>query len=185
MYIILYYCLQEIVSGVIDTSHGKSFLQAVWEHLGLILIPALKQSQKWGPVPKQRVNQFLFSMENYVEFLKSVCSIEETSKQDSQFAPCAGAQKSINDAVYLTLQAPVDLEGLSTSEGCITHARQPDTVAALEELVAQWCHQIEQVLVLQLTQHTVLKYSLSHVYRFWLRGVRCGKKPMTLGHWLS
>lgn len=64
--------LQEVVSGVIDVSDGTSFLQAVWEHLSLILIPALKQSQKWGPVPQQRVNQFFHLLENYVEFLKSM-----------------------------------------------------------------------------------------------------------------
>lgn len=64
--------LQEVVSGVIDVSDGTSFLQAVWEHLSLILIPALKQSQKWGQVPQQRVNQFFHSLENYVEFLKSM-----------------------------------------------------------------------------------------------------------------
>ena len=56
-----------------------------------------------------------------------------------------GAQKSINEAVYLTLESPVELEKLSTSEGCVTHARQLDTVTALEELVVQWCQQIEQV----------------------------------------
>ena len=56
-----------------------------------------------------------------------------------------GTQKSINEAVYLSLQTPLKLERLKTSEGCITHARQPDTVAALEDLVAKWCQQIEQV----------------------------------------
>ena len=141
---------QEIVSGVIDTSRGRSFLQAVWEHLGLVLIPALKQSQKWGPVPQQRVNQFLCSMENYVQFLKSIYVTygRDYNMIQSICSICAGAQRSINDAVYLTLQTSVELEKLSTSDGCITHARQPDTVAALEELVAEWCHQIEQVLLL-------------------------------------
>ena len=70
--------LQEVVSGVIDVSGGTSFLQAVWEHLSLILIPALRQSQKWGPVPQQRVNQFFHSLENYVEFLKSMSLISCT-----------------------------------------------------------------------------------------------------------
>ena len=59
------------MSGVLDVSDGTSFLQAIWEHLSLILIPAMKHSQKWGPVSQQRVNQFFYSLENYVEFLKS------------------------------------------------------------------------------------------------------------------
>ena len=59
---------------MIDTRDGTSFLQAVWEHLSLILIPALRQSQKWGPVSQQRVNQFLCSLDNYVDFLKSMLS---------------------------------------------------------------------------------------------------------------
>jgi dynein heavy chain len=65
----------EVVSGVIDTRDGTSFLQAVWEHLSLILIPALRQSQKWGPVSQQRVNQFLCSLDNYVDFLKSIYAV--------------------------------------------------------------------------------------------------------------
>ena len=56
-----------------------------------------------------------------------------------------GTQKSINEAVYLSVQTPLKLERLATSEGCIIHAKQPDTVAALEDLVAKWCQQIEQV----------------------------------------
>ena len=64
---------------------------------------------------------------------------------------CVGAQKSISEAVYLTLETPVELGRLSTSEGCVTHARQLETVAALEELVAQWCQQIEQVPVAALS----------------------------------
>lgn len=57
-----------------------------------------------------------------------------------------GAQKSIDEAVYLTLETPVELDRLKTSEGCISHAKQPETIAALEELVMRWCKQIEQVL---------------------------------------
>jgi dynein heavy chain len=62
--------VDEVVSGVIDTSDGTSFLHAVRHHLNLVLIPALRQSQKWGPVPQQTVNQFFCSLENYVDFLK-------------------------------------------------------------------------------------------------------------------
>jgi len=56
-----------------------------------------------------------------------------------------GAQQSIDDAVYLHLETVVELDKLKTSEGCITNARSPETVAALEELVTKWCQQIEQV----------------------------------------
>lgn len=63
----------------------------------------------------------------------------------SDFIDITGAQKSINDAVYLTLNTTAELNKLATSEGCMTCARQSDTVSALEELVAQWCQQIEQV----------------------------------------
>ena len=59
------------MSGVLDVSDGTSFLQALWEHLSFIIIPALRHSQKWGELSQQHVNQFLHSLENYVEFLKS------------------------------------------------------------------------------------------------------------------
>lgn len=135
------------MSGVLDVSDGTSFLQALWEHLSLIIIPALRHCQKWGTLSQQHINQFLHSLENYVEFLKSkllvmcamcayVCAYVYTH---------AGAQKSIDEAVYLILETPVELDRLKTSEGCISHAKQPETVAALEELVTKWCKQIEQV----------------------------------------
>lgn len=48
--------------------------------------------------------------------------------------------------MHLNLQSSVDLDRLSTAEGCISSARSADTVLALEELTAGWCAQIEQVL---------------------------------------
>ena len=59
---------------------------------------------------------------------------------------CAGAQESITDAVHLSLEVAMDLHTLSTSEGCITSAKQADTVDMLEELVSVWCQQVEHVL---------------------------------------
>ena len=41
----------------------------------------------------------------------------------------------------------MELDKLKTAEGCITNARSPEVVTALEELVTQWCQQIEQVCV--------------------------------------
>ena len=49
--------------------------------------------------------------------------------------------------MYLHLDTTVELDKLKTAEGCITNARSPEVVAALEELVTQWCQQIEQVCV--------------------------------------
>ena len=180
-------CVQEVVSGVIDTRDGTSFLQAVWEHLSLILIPALKQSQKWGPVSQQRVNQFLCSLDNYVDFLKSM--LPKYHNMCALRALCTGAQKSINEAVYLSLESPVELEKLSTSEGCVIHARQLDTVAALEELVLQWCQQIEQVytfcnLIVTMCNGQSNLCTLN-LPRCWQRGVRCVRKQMTPDLWLS
>ena len=57
-----------------------------------------------------------------------------------------GAQQSIDDSIYLNLETVVELDKLKTSEGCITNAPSPETVAALEELVTKWYQQIEQVL---------------------------------------
>ncbi len=57
-----------------------------------------------------------------------------------------GAQQSINEAVYLSLDTAVEVEKLRTSEGCITHSRIPEVVTSLEALVLTWCQQIEQVL---------------------------------------
>ena len=58
----------------------------------------------------------------------------------------SGSQQSIDEAVHLSLETGVDLDKLKTSEGCITHSRMTETVAALEDLVLGWCQQIEQVL---------------------------------------
>lgn len=56
------------MSGAIDASNG--LLQAIWEHFDLVLLPALRQSQKWGTVPHAAVSKFLGSLD-IVEFLKS------------------------------------------------------------------------------------------------------------------
>ncbi len=40
----------------------------------------------------------------------------------------------------------VDLSNVNTSNDCTAMAAVPDTVLALEDLVASWCKQIEQVL---------------------------------------
>ena len=57
-----------------------------------------------------------------------------------------GAQKSINDAVHLSMDTQVELSSLSTSEGCISASKTPETVTGLESLVAVWCQQVEDVL---------------------------------------
>lgn len=57
-----------------------------------------------------------------------------------------GAQQSINDAVRLSLTTPVDLLSLGTSDGCISAAKNTDTVTSLEQLLSVWCQQIEEVL---------------------------------------
>lgn len=56
-----------------------------------------------------------------------------------------GSQKSIDEAVHLSLHTAVKLEKLATSDGCKFHAMQPETVAGLEDLVTDWCQQIEKV----------------------------------------
>lgn len=56
-----------------------------------------------------------------------------------------GAQQSIHEAVYLSLDTSIDLVRLSTSEGVISNARVAETVDALEKLTEGWCQQIEQV----------------------------------------
>lgn len=58
----------------------------------------------------------------------------------------SGAQQSINEAVHLSLDVTFDLKQLSTSEGCISSAKQADTVDMLEQLVTVWCQQVERVL---------------------------------------
>lgn len=58
---------------------------------------------------------------------------------------CLGSQKSIEEAVYLNLFTRVDLCKVKTSEGCIVLSKMPEIVAALEDLVQEWCQQIEQV----------------------------------------
>lgn len=57
-----------------------------------------------------------------------------------------GAQKSINDAVHLSMDTVIDLDTLKTSEGCISASKNPETVAGLEQLIGLWCQQVEDVL---------------------------------------
>ena len=79
---------QEVVSGMIDTSGDTTLLKAVWQHLSLILIPALKQYQQWGPVSQQQVHQFFCSLESYVDFLKSESIYPLVSHSQSFTARC-------------------------------------------------------------------------------------------------
>jgi len=58
---------------------------------------------------------------------------------------CPGCQESIDQAVYLDLNTPLNLNQLKTSDGCITHSKMADSVTALEDLVSKWCQQIEKV----------------------------------------
>ena len=58
----------------------------------------------------------------------------------------SGAQKSIDDAVHLSLNTTVDLSLLNTPDGCTNAAKNPETVMLLEQLVLTWCQQIENVL---------------------------------------
>ena len=53
----------------------------------------------------------------------------------------------------------MELGRLSTSEGCISHAKQLEVVAALEELVTKWCQQIEQVQCI----YTTLCICIAHI----------------------
>lgn len=57
-----------------------------------------------------------------------------------------GAQKSINDAVHLSMDTLIDLDTLKTSEGCISASKNPEMVAGLEQLIGLWCQQVEDVL---------------------------------------
>lgn len=55
----------------------------------------------------------------------------------------------------------MELGRLSTSEGCISHAKQLEVVAALEELVTKWCQQIEQVQCIYM--YTTPCVCISHI----------------------
>lgn len=57
----------------------------------------------------------------------------------------SGSQLSIEEAVYLNLDTSIDLNKLSTCDGCVTHSKLLESVTALEDLVSGWCQQIEQV----------------------------------------
>ena len=82
----------------------------------------------------------------------------------------SGCQESIDLAVYLDLNTPLNLNQLKTSEGCITHSKMSDSVAALEDLVSKWCQQIEKVkghLV-----DTIYGQVVGVVFRCWQTGIR-------------
>lgn len=53
---------------------------------------------------------------------------------------------NVDGAVRLSECTTVDLDKLQTPAECTAAANEPDTVSALEELVSDWCKQIEQVL---------------------------------------
>lgn len=65
--------LQEVCSGVLDTTGGRTILQAIEEHLSRVILPALAQGQKWGSVLSEQVEKFTASINQYTLFLRSKC----------------------------------------------------------------------------------------------------------------
>ena len=57
----------------------------------------------------------------------------------------SGAKISAETAVKLK-ENPVDMSQISTANECINAAANPEVLATLEDMVAAWCKQIEQVL---------------------------------------
>lgn len=64
--------MQEVHCGMLDASGGRTILQAIDEYLYTVMMPALKEGQKWGSaVQTTEVEAFMGSLNSYVHFLKS------------------------------------------------------------------------------------------------------------------
>ena len=56
-----------------------------------------------------------------------------------------GAQQSVEGVVRLKMSESIDMSAITSAQDCIDAATNPDMLASIEELVAIWCKQIEQV----------------------------------------
>ena len=116
-------------------SNGEGLLGAIKGLLDLVFIPALERNEKWGDLSgieaQQVKQQFLGKLSSFVGVL-------------------ANAQASVADAVKLS---PIENERLlkimtlSSSE-ILSSMNNQDMVVAAENIAIKWCHEIEQVCMI-------------------------------------
>lgn len=126
---LVFLLFQEISFGFLDT-RDTGLLHASERLLSDIFLPALSKTSTWGELSTkqgQHIRQeFMKQLENFITIL-------------------VGAQDSLNDSVVLKKCETVNLDAMTTPTDYINAANSSDVLAKIEELVAVWMRQIEQV----------------------------------------
>lgn len=131
--------------GFLDINKSRTILEVIQDYLNKVMVPSLSSNQKWGNLSQQHISEFFAVLQSFSLFLNSnIINIHYNNT--CIFVHTTGAQKSINDAVHLSMDTVIDLDTLKTSEGCISASKNPETVAGLEQLIGLWCQQVEDVL---------------------------------------
>lgn len=120
----------EIVYGLEVQSKDGGILESLENSLSRFLLPALKAQENWGELSRKK-NGIL------VEFLEQVSKFVEVLSE---------ARSSLTESVRLKDPEGIDVNAFTKMQDYVSAATNPETVAAVEDIVANWCKQIEQVL---------------------------------------
>ncbi|KAI8792083.1 dynein heavy chain 5, axonemal [Biomphalaria glabrata] len=123
---------QEVNFGTLDCTGGK-ILAGFEKHLSKIILPSLKSLETWGTLSKE--NGTLTQVEDFLEYLeKFVTSLMSALKNmEGQIILQENGQSSIIDHI----KTPSDYQDAASNT---------EHLEKLEELLAFWSKQIEQVL---------------------------------------
>lgn len=62
---------EELLCGCLDASNGRCVLEVVQEYLSQVMLPALQNDSRWGPLQPTQVNNFMNTLKAYITFLQS------------------------------------------------------------------------------------------------------------------
>ncbi|CAG5978557.1 unnamed protein product [Menidia menidia] len=121
---------EEILFSMIDARNG--LLKGIRDSYNFLL-PALNTGQNWGAVDKSRHGEklkknFLYTFKHCLSSLDDI-------------------QRSNESIVHLKTVTDIDLSKLACLDDIKVAAANFDMVQRLEEILTQWCKQIEQVLI--------------------------------------
>ncbi|XP_074644897.1 dynein axonemal heavy chain 5-like [Tubulanus polymorphus] len=126
---------KDVTFTVLDTSagtNGHGLLKGVESLLSSVFIPSLREMEKgWGSLSGPETLQIR------ADFLNTL---------DSFVSVLIGAQESLDDKVSLKPCETYDLSRLQTPSDCIAVANSTESLNAIEDCMAVWIKQIEQVL---------------------------------------
>nr|XP_046263890.1 dynein axonemal heavy chain 8-like isoform X2 [Scatophagus argus] len=121
---------QEIFFSEVDARDG--LLKGIRNAFNFVQ-PALDTAQNWGALDKSRHGRKFIKNFKYT-IKRSLRSLDEL-------------QKSNESVVQLSTVTDVDLSKLTTLEHMKVAAADPDMVHQMEDILIQWCKQIEKVLI--------------------------------------